>query len=95
VREGFRLVQENAYQYEDDLVWLLPLNQIPSVKEKIITTSSRTKKPRGKYVGYATLFPETPNNGRPSKFYRRVFILDPEGLAPDKVIPGVRLDKCR
>lgn len=90
--EGFRQVQENAYQYEDQIIWLL--KDITGVREKIITTSNRTRKPRGPYVGYSTLYPETPNMGRPSRFFRRVFILDPEGLAPDKIIPGVRLAKC-
>lgn len=91
--EGFRQVQENAYQYEDQIIWLL--KDITGVREKIIVTSNRTRKPRGPYIGYSTLYLETPNMGRPSRFFRRVFILDPEGLAPDKVIPGVRLDKCR
>ena len=94
MREAYRQVQENAFQYEDSIIWLLPIKQITGVREKIITTSSRTRKPRGQYIGYTTLFDCTPNMGRPSKFFRRVFILDPLGLSPNKVIPGVRLEKC-
>jgi hypothetical protein len=94
MREAYRQVQENAYQYEDSIIWLLPLKDITGVREKIITTSNRTRKPRGPYVGYSTLYPETPNNGKRSRFFRRVFILDLEGLAPDKVIPGVSFAKC-
>jgi hypothetical protein len=92
MREAYRQVQENAYQYEDAVIWLL--KDITGVREKIITTSNRTRKPRGNYVGYSTLYPETPNNGNRSRFFRRVFILDPMGLAPEKVVPGVRLAKC-
>ena len=95
MREAYHQVQENAFQYEDQIIWLLPIKQITGVREKIVTTSSRTRKPRGPYVGYSTLFPETPNMGRPSKFYRRVFILDPMGLAPDKVLAGVSFAKCK
>jgi hypothetical protein len=92
MREAYRQVQENAYQYEDAVIWLL--KDITGVREKIITTSNRTRKPKGPYVGYSTLYPETPNMGHSGKFYRRVFILDPMGLAPEKVVPGVRLAKC-
>jgi hypothetical protein len=94
MREAYRQVQENAYQYEDQIIWLLPIKQITGVREKIITTSNRTRKPKGPYVGYSTLYPETPNMGHSGKFYRRVFILDLMGLAPDKVIPGVSFAKC-
>jgi hypothetical protein len=93
MREGFRHVQENAYQYEDSIIWLLPEKGL-RVREKIITTSNRTRKPRGKYAGYSTLFPETPNNGRAGRFYRRVFIDDPDGLSVDKIVAGVSFAKC-
>jgi hypothetical protein len=89
MREGFRLVQTNAYQYEDAIVWLVLLKDI-KVIEKIVVTRSRTRKPRV-CVGYATLFPETPNNGRSSQFLRRIFLADPNGISPDKILPGVRL----
>jgi hypothetical protein len=89
MREGFRLVQTNAYQYEDTIVWL---SQDTKVTEKIVVSRSRTRKPR-ECVGYTTLFPETPNNGKSSQFLRRIFIADPNGIDPDKVLPGVRLTK--
>jgi hypothetical protein len=91
MREGFRLVQTNAYKYEDTIVWLVPLKDI-TVIEKIVVSRSRTRKPR-ECAGYTTLFAETPNNGKSSQFFRRIFIADPNGIDPDKVLPGVCLTK--
>lgn len=91
--EPYRLVQHDALQYEDRIVWIKP---VIGVKEKIITTRSRNRKPGIKnIVGYGILFDETPNNGQPGQFFRRVFLLDETGPPPDKVLPGVSLDKCK
>lgn len=98
MREPYKL-QSRGIEYEDVIVWLLPLKEIVGVKEKVIVTRHRGRKPKlrgpGVLVGYSVLMEGAPNNGTPGCFVRRQFILDPDGLAPDKLFPGVSLDKCR
>jgi hypothetical protein len=88
-----RLRKQVGLEWEEEIIWL---KAVKAVDEKRIVCKNRTKKPgRKNIVGYTTLMGESPNNGQPGCFNRRVFMEDANGVSPDKVFPGVPLDKCR
>lgn len=95
MREAFRQVQHNSLEYEDSIVWLVPINGV-TVVDKVVTSRSRNRKPscRGKIVGYSILFKYTPNNGVPGQFFRRVFLEQPGSIYATNVFPGCSLDNC-
>lgn len=88
-----KLRKQVGLEYEDKLIWL---KDVPLVAEKKVVCKSRTVKPSGKkIIGYSTLVSDSPNNGTPGCFNRRIFLEDSDGISPDKLFPGVPLDKCR
>ncbi len=88
-----QLRKQVGLEYEDVIIWT---KKVDKVIEKQVVCKNRMRKPSGKHViGYTTLMEGSPNNGCPSCFNRRIFIEDVNGIPPDKVFPGVTLEKCR
>lgn len=86
------IFQPNPLQYEDQIVWI---KSSVGVREKIVFVKNRSPKitaKGGKVVGYSTLMDETPPD-RDKLFKRRIFFEDENGVAPSKVLPGVRIEK--
>lgn len=86
------IYQVNPLQYEDSIVWL---EKVVGVREEIILTQHRTKKPtnRDGIVGYSVLMEEAPYNDLKNKlFRRRVFYSDAEGISQERVLAGVRVE---
>lgn len=93
MRDAFKPIQVGL-EYEDKIVWL---KEVSSVVEKNVVASGRTRRPphRGKIIGYTTLVSDSPNNGFAGCFNRRVFVEDANGIAPNKIFPGVSLARCK
>jgi hypothetical protein len=85
------LRKQVGLEYEDQLIFL---KVVEKVSEKNVVCKSRSRKPTGKIVGYSTLTKDSPSNGTPGCFNRRVFIEDPEGVEPSKLFAGVPQRKC-
>jgi hypothetical protein len=87
------LRKQVGLEWEDIIVWLKP---VKAVNEKHVVCKNRARKPGRKgIVGYTTLMSDSPSNGCPGYFNRRIFIEDANGVAPEKIFAGVLLDKCR
>jgi hypothetical protein len=74
-------VPEGTAEYEHDIVWKEDPGLFRFVREKWVTTDSRTDEVPtrfvpGRYVGYATLRPDAPTTGDPGQYSRRVFYLE-------------------
>ncbi len=81
------LRKQIGLEYEDRILWI---KKVDGVVEKRVVCKSRTRKPPGKnIVGYSTLVEDSPNNGTPGCFNRRIFLEDPNGMDPERVFPGV------
>ncbi len=86
------IFQPNPLQYEDQIVWI---KESVGVREKIVLVKNRARRiaaKGGKVVGYSILMAETPPDGD-KMFKRRVFFEDENGIAPSKILPGVRIEK--
>jgi len=84
-----RLRKQVGLEYEDQCIWLKKCK----VVAKPVVCKSRTRKPAGKIAGYTTLVSDSPNNGAPGCFNRRVFLEDENGIEQDQVYPGVTILK--
>jgi|WetSurMetagenome_2_1015567.scaffolds.fasta_scaffold02484_19 hypothetical protein len=81
-----KLRKQVGLEYEDTIVWL---KKVERVVEKRVVCKNRTKRPKGKFVGYSTLVEDSPNNGTSGCFNRRIFLEDANGTTVNEVYPGV------
>jgi hypothetical protein len=83
-----KLRKQIGLEYEDTIVWL---KKVEKVIEKRVVCNNRTRKPKGKIVGYTTLVEDSPNNGSAGCFNRRVFIESVDGVSVENIFPGVTI----
>lgn len=90
---------------EQSIVWEEDIDDLDYVREFVVEANTRQRpvpwgdNREGRRVGYAVLFADSRNDGRPGTFNRRVFFLkdydrdsDPEGPYSDYGAPSEAVD---
>jgi hypothetical protein len=89
--------QQDPYDFEDFVFWLVPLSTLEGVRLRevpIITTGKRDR-PECDYeiVAYSVLCRFSPSIGPSKEYYRRVFVKDDNGYLSSGVFSGIKLER--
>ncbi len=82
---------QQTLPYEDGVVWLVPIDRLPYVRETILMVTRRKGKPGRTFrrlIGYTTLRDDAPP-ALPRRYYRRFFWMatyDPHGRTPIEAV---------